>query len=681
MQGVSDDRGESGAGARRARIGHQAAERVQILATIAADLCDAAGRSFAPAVRAARRGAGSRVTRIAFVGLSGAATRPLIGVLAGHPGLLPLDRSGHSLAVVRALFGDPGGRQSGAVFSFFDEEAWSALEEGAGRLRGGPGSDPQSVRAQIRREVQAVRDTASERLGARMQGLMGARHSVDRAVPELLARYLEGGRADDPILRSERTPYAALTRMAEIFLPGGRFACPVELVDTPGAVADRLLPEEITLRAIEEADAVIAVADATAPVSGLDEAVLRRLIGHGGRALTLVLDRIDAAGDPRTALAEREAMIRRVMPGLDVPVVPVSVALAERAVLLVESPGRPETRAEIARLSVQSGLGALERRVGEILFWGPARSALEAAVRRVEAEARRAAEVLTEGAAAARRARSPVPEAGAPGASATPDGPDAADRAAVDRLAEAEIAARGRLAAEVDRAWGRIHTPVMRVLATGARAEAEAMHEAIDHSDAAIGQVDLGPLADRIAATLTAELAAQGQALAAEIETAREAFAAILTEFGPSASLPAPETRALTEALTEAAPRGAPGPRAITLDITRRQLLLRGYFRREDRLEILAERVTAALLPALNEAIESATLALGNAARDTLAGLAADAARRLSDTPAAIAPGEGRAAELEMRAEACREIAEQLARFRVAIADPSPPFEMRAEAS
>jgi len=639
-------------------IGREASEVRDHLTTILADLHDAAGSAFSGALSDARGKLSRRPVRIGFAGLSGALTRPLIGGLTGHSDLLPVDRSGLAAPVVSLVFGDPEGRESGLDFHLFDDSAFAQIARSAGRLRRASESPASAgLVGRISHELRGMREAAERIHGARLDQLLGARHRIDRSNASVAARYLRAHRVDDPAPSDGDSSYAPLTRSASIFVPAGRFCLPVELIDTPGIVPDRQVPEEITLSVLEHVDAAVLVYDATRELTQLDEAALRHLAAHGPAQILVVVDRIDEVVDPDVALNDRRRQIQACLPGRDVSVIGCSARLAARATLIQRAQGF-ETDGLIER----SGLPLLAKCIGEIIFWGPANDAATAVIEDLEAIATRASEALERQAGGAQRgagATAPTPVTGK------------ADPKALAELSEAAEQAKTALEATVDRLWSFVYPPVVRGLGQLVQAEAEAIHDRIDKNEEAIGHISLEPIAADVLGMLTIEIDDAAERLGRELERLAESFGAVLARHRPGVVPARPD---LSPMENLALPPGKLDcARGLTLDHSRRALMMKGYFRRADRVAAVAQRLAQLMMPGTTRAVEESTLALGQAARQSLEILIRDAKARLATPAQPVAIVEdAHAADLAMRAAACGEIAEQLRRYRSALEAGKP---------
>jgi len=600
------------------------------------------------------------MTRIAFVGLQDAATRPLISALIGRFDLLAMDRSNQSLAVTRLVFGGPDGRADGADIRFFADHDLDRLASNAGHLqRLATGDHALDLASRARREIGSLRRAAAAIEGHRLDDLLGAERRLERITPDALTPYLRGPRQDAPKPRHPEPSFHTLTRLAQLYLPQGPFACPVELIDTPGLRSSRILPEEVSLAAIEEADCVVLVFDATRPVGPLDEAMLRHLV-QCDKSVLAIVDRIDEVADASLVLAGRQRMVARCAPGLDIRVVPASSRFAARAALLKSARQHSAAADPVAAegYHTESGLGSIGAELSELIFWGPAQRLHCEVVREGHDIAIRAAVALDRVAMSAEESERRIAHKAAE--QTTPDA------AMLRRFAEIRARGRQKVDAEIEAIWGRINRPVVRALSTGARSLAEEMNQGIERARPDQNRIALPPLAREVLRALETALNDAGGHVAQAIAAMEAEMLDLLREMAPHAPAnPVDRSMLLRHALPD---ETIPAPEALIVEASRRQMLMRGMITRRHRVDHLSERLSSVMMPAVNRAIERGTLILGAESRRLFDDTAARMETRLANPESEAAdPNDRRVSELRVRADGCRNIAMRLSRIGAAL--------------
>lgn len=269
---------------------------------------------------------GEQACRVAVIGQIKAGKSSFINALVGARELLPTDVNPWTTAITSLSFGRPGAEPK-AVFQFFSAGEWERLAEGEGRLgelteRFVPGFERQL----LRRHMQAVKQRAERRLGARFHELLGQRHELDHIDAVTLSRYVcSGDHAGSPSHGQTAGQFADITRSAELTCPGGPFEYPTTIIDTPGTNDPLLVRDEITRRSLDAADIYLVVLTARQPLAPSDLSLLRILRGLHKEQIVVFINRVDELEGIRT---ERETIVdfvrkrlAREFPGSDIPVV------------------------------------------------------------------------------------------------------------------------------------------------------------------------------------------------------------------------------------------------------------------------------------------------------------------------------------------------------------------------
>lgn len=657
----------------RPLVGAETAEHRAALTQIATELLDVAGGGFDNALNEQIAEIGTSRVRIAVIGQSGADSRRLINALARQPGLMPARGEGAAPLVTRLSFGGADGPEGSANFTFHDEESLAVLAHSPGRLRaaGDPAAEAKAQEA-ILDQISGIYESAARRLGTRLGKLTGARHRVDQLLPEVLERYLGGAPATDP-LASERAGFNGLVRGAEIFLPENVFAGPTQVIDTPGIYGPSPLHEELTLSVLSEADIFIVVFDACRKITTDDGLLLHHLVTNHENRLAIFVDRIDEAQAPDQAMRDCRALVAGILPGLDVPVISGSATMAERALRLEASPeelAKPGAAAMAAELEARSGLPDLSRRLGELIFWGPAFAAHARIASELEALAARAHGALTREAQLSRRSNSDAHEG-------VSDEPVAIDPLVAEQVNTHHNRALNGISGEVDQIWGQIRNAVLRDLGAEAKKLATELHAKLEEDPKTpLGTVELRRIRTGATMSLMSQFGLAADRLVAYVERVSVGYAEILKGARPNLRLGDPDLTALSEVVP--AMESLDQARRVQLDITKRDLVWAGHLTAADRLGEIQRRLIGLFMPIIETTIEEGTLALSQAARPALETLRTHMMDRLAAPEPIPDPEDDHAEALELRARACQEIAQQLAQFRQAADEPGAAQAIKA---
>ena len=277
--------------------------------------------------------------RIAVIGQVKAGKSSFVNALIRRPEFLPTDINPWTTAVTRLNFGITGGPPGVAMaFRFFDAAEWERLQNGSGSVRQlterlVPGFETEL----LRRNIEAIRRRAVERIGADFDSLLGQVHTYEGYSDEILQSYICAGRSDGDGGggNSELKHYSDIIQSADIYFPQSDNQFPTTVIDTPGTNDPFMVRDEITRRALEAADVYIIVIMARQALSNADVALLRILRGLHKDRIVVFINRIDELGDivemtPRV-VAHVRAGLEREFPGSDIPVVAGSALWANSA--------------------------------------------------------------------------------------------------------------------------------------------------------------------------------------------------------------------------------------------------------------------------------------------------------------------------------------------------------------
>jgi Dynamin family len=274
--------------------------------------------------------------RIAVIGQVKSGKSTFINGLVRSPGLLPTDVNPWTTAVTHLHFGRADAPPNvAAEFTFFDSNEWERLARGGGHIREltqrlVPGFEPEL----LQKHVDAMRRRSEDRLGATLRTLLGKKHAFPSITTEVLERYVCSGL---PNTDSEHKGiYSDVVKAADLYFPSNEFGFPTTIIDTPGTNDPFLVRDEITRRALENADIYVVVLTARQALSSADVALLRILRGLHKERIAVLVNRIDELSDLARdvpAIVEHvRAGLSREFPTSEIPVVAGSALWAEIAV-------------------------------------------------------------------------------------------------------------------------------------------------------------------------------------------------------------------------------------------------------------------------------------------------------------------------------------------------------------
>jgi Dynamin family len=251
--------------------------------------------------------------RIAVIGQVKAGKSSFINAFIGIPGLLPTDINPWTTAVTHLHFGCQNTPPDvAAQFTFFAANEWEQLTHGGGRIREltqrlVPGFEVEL----LQERVAALRRRSEERLGPALAELLGRRHLFSALSREILARYVCSGA---PGQAGEHSGiYSDIVKSADLYFANNDFGLPTTVIDTPGTNDPFLVRDEITRRALEEADIYVVMLTARQALSSADVALLRILRGLQKDRIAVFINRIDELGD---VLGDTPIVVQHVRTGL-----------------------------------------------------------------------------------------------------------------------------------------------------------------------------------------------------------------------------------------------------------------------------------------------------------------------------------------------------------------------------
>ncbi|MGO9546505.1 MAG: dynamin family protein [Rhodomicrobium sp.] len=354
-----------------------------------------------------------QVCRVAFVGQVKAGKSSLINVLVEQPDLLPADINPCTAVITRLNFGVPGKPQSGALLTFFTREEWRRLSLGGRTRELTERLFPNFNWEVLRSQVMAMEQRAREKLGGRLEDLLGEEHLYEKSGPHLLVQYVGAGhpKAESPSERAEGE-FSDITKSADIFLDLGAFSFPTIVIDTPGVNDPFLVRDEITRHNLEAADICVVVVTARHPLSATDLNLLRMLRGLKKDGIIIFVNKVDELSGGEEVLQKLtrrvSSILRQEFPSAGIPVVFGSAALALKALNRTvdgsPSSGSPDagfedegaigfqwpcqgeiaSKAEAEALFLSSGVSSLAAAISEMMSVGSMAGAINAATRLIE---------------------------------------------------------------------------------------------------------------------------------------------------------------------------------------------------------------------------------------------------------------------------------------------------------
>lgn len=319
------------------QIGSDHMRLLKAMRGVLADLEQVASGEFASAFAQQGTRLDEWAARIAAIGQVKAGKSSTLNALVGRIGLLPADVNPWTSVITNMRFGIPGDPKSGARFEFFDEGSWDRIIAGDPAVRDValkylPGFDPEL----LRKQTEEMRHLAERRLGPSYVKLLGKHHDYDLLSGELLESYVCAGagpkhlKEDDPVGR-----YAAITRIANLFMQSRKFAGPTIITDTPGVNDPFLVRDEFTCQSLDRSEIFLVMLSAHQALTEVDVALIRMLAQHEHKEMILYINRVDelenAAERVTRVVADVTERIRDAIPGGAVKIVTGSAWWAEAA--------------------------------------------------------------------------------------------------------------------------------------------------------------------------------------------------------------------------------------------------------------------------------------------------------------------------------------------------------------
>lgn len=296
------------------------ARRVEDIEDVLSDLEDVTGAAAKRAVTRLQNELAGFEPAITFLGQVKSGKTTLVNAMAGWADLLPSDVNPWT-SVVTSLHLSPGSEKKdvSARFQMMEENEWDRLVHKGGRLgelanRAGSDSELANIRAQI----EMLRDKSRRRLGRKFELLLGQEHEYGYFDKNLLERYICIG---DDFYDDEETGgkvenqgrFADITRSADLYLRCTSKPFRMCLRDTPGVNDTFMMREQVTINAVRTSRVCVVVLSAHQALTSVDMALIRMISSLESRDVIIFVNRIDELSDPKSQVPEIEASIRQVL--------------------------------------------------------------------------------------------------------------------------------------------------------------------------------------------------------------------------------------------------------------------------------------------------------------------------------------------------------------------------------
>ncbi|MEM9317981.1 MAG: dynamin family protein [Pseudomonadota bacterium] len=273
--------------------------------------------------------------RVAVIGQVKAGKSTFLNAFIRQHDFLPSDINPWTSVVTNIRINMPDDPPMGASFQFFDETDWDEIMTGSDRIRKLtedllPGFDSEV----LQRQTQEMRDRAQRRLGKHYHALLGSKHEYDFLSPDLLKRYVcAGPGSDDGLTRESLGRYAAITKVADVYMPMPEFLVPTIVTDTPGVNDPFLVRDEFTCRSLDKSDVFVVVLSAHQALTDVDIALIRMLAQQDSKDVMIFVNRIDELDDYKTqvprVLADVSARLMEAIPDIEFTILAGSAYLAD----------------------------------------------------------------------------------------------------------------------------------------------------------------------------------------------------------------------------------------------------------------------------------------------------------------------------------------------------------------
>ena len=273
--------------------------------------------------------------RVAVIGQVKAGKSTFLNAFIRQHDFLPSDINPWTSVVTNIRINMPEDPPMGASFEFFSEGDWDEIMHGSDKLRKLteellPGFDSET----LSRQTEEMRERAQRRLGSHYHALLGTSHDYDFLSSDLLKRYVcAGPGSDEGLERQSLGRYAAITKVANVFMNMPEFQVPTIVTDTPGVNDPFLVRDEFTCRSLDKSDVFVVVLSAHQALTDVDIALIRMLAQQDNKDVMIFVNRIDELDDYKTqvprVLEDVSNRLYEAIPDIEFTIVAGSAYLAD----------------------------------------------------------------------------------------------------------------------------------------------------------------------------------------------------------------------------------------------------------------------------------------------------------------------------------------------------------------
>jgi tRNA U34 5-carboxymethylaminomethyl modifying GTPase MnmE/TrmE len=319
-----------------ATLAHELFELRQRIERGATQLAGALALDLDDIIADARQLLDNQVCTIAVVGQIKSGKSTFINAWLRRPNLLPTSVNPWTTSVTHLRLGQRGPDGIAARFTFFGRDEWSTIANDGGPIRELTERFVSGFeRELLQHHLDSMKRRSQARLGAELDSLLGTHHDYPTLTHNILDKYVCAGPLEPDHDEIEIGKYSDITRRADIFVEVTPPAFPVTIIDTPGTNDPFMVRDEITRRALAEADVHIVVMTARQALSSQDLSLLQILHGLNKTEIVVFISRIDELPDPARDVAEvgkrLQITVGRLCPGLKAAIVFGSARWAEIA--------------------------------------------------------------------------------------------------------------------------------------------------------------------------------------------------------------------------------------------------------------------------------------------------------------------------------------------------------------
>jgi signal recognition particle receptor subunit beta len=333
------------------KIAPQQRQELDFLRDMLNNMETAVGRDQRQNYRELRTRLDNWAAKVAVIGQVKAGKSTFLNAFLHQHDFLPSDVNPWTSVVTNIRVNLPKDPATGARFEFFAESDWAEIIAGGSKIRKLteqllPGFDTEL----LRKQSEEMRERAEKRLGKHFSALLGTQHDYDFLTADLLKRYVcAGPGSDDGLDRDSLGRYAALTKVANVYMRLPEFLVPTIITDTPGVNDPFLVRDEFTCRSLDRSDVFVMVLSAHQPLTDVDIALIRILATQDSKDVLIFINRIDELDDydaevPRV-IEDVSRRLRNAIPEIEFKMVVGSAYMADLAM-------RDDDEAEAAREAI-----------------------------------------------------------------------------------------------------------------------------------------------------------------------------------------------------------------------------------------------------------------------------------------------------------------------------------------